>query len=271
MNEYSVLMTVYKSDNPLFIREAIDSMLHQTIRTNDFVIVCDGLLTNEIDNLLDGYSKDYKDIINLIRLKENVGLGAALQQGVLLCKNELIARMDDDDISMPDRCEKEMDVLKNSDLSIVGSYVKEFYNNQYEEGRIKKVPARYDEIIKFSRRRNPFNHSTVMFRKNDLIQAGNYSNMRTNQDVELWVRMLNNGYKGENITEPLVNFRFNRDTYSRRKEIKNIKLMIELWRDFWKKKYCSFVDYLYVLSTQLFIAIAPVKVTELLYELIRKL
>ncbi len=258
MENYSVLMTIYKKDNPDFAKAGIDSMLAQTHKTDDFVLVCDGDLTEELNAVIDSYASRYHDIFNVVRLPQNVGLGAALRHGVPICKNELVARMDDDDIAKPERCEHEVKYLmENTDCVLVGAHMNEFDNDPDEPLRVKKVPVGFENIKKYARRRNPFNHSTVMFRKSAVIDAGNYSEMRTNQDVELWVRMLNKGYRCENIDEILVDFRFDSNTLERRKEWKNSKLMIDIWKQFKKNKYCSYRDYLVVKWVQIAIFIMP--------------
>lgn len=257
MQNYSVLMTIYVKDNPDYVKLSIDSMLQQTIQTNDFVLICDGPLNKELDSILDFYDKNYK-FFNIIRLPQNVGLGAALKEGVIHCKNTLIARMDDDDIAKPLRCELElMEFEKNENLDICGAYMNEFDINPDNPVRIKQVPVTHDEIKNFSKRRNPFNHSTVMFKKDRIISVGNYSSMRTNQDVDLWVRALNYGLQGYNIAQPLVDFRFDANTYARRKNLKNVKLMLKVWENFWKSKYCSLGDYIYVIVVQLAIYLMP--------------
>ena len=270
MDNYSVLMTVYKKDNPEFVKAGIDSMIAQTHRTDDFVLVCDGELTDELNLLINDYISKYAKFFNVIRLPQNVGLGAALKRGVLMCKNELIARMDNDDIAKPERCEHEVEyMMKNSDCVLVGAHMNEFDEDPKSPIRIKKVPIGIDNIKKYARRRNPFNHSTVLFRKDAVLEAGNYSEMRTNQDVELWVRMLNKGYRCENLDEILVDFRFESSTLERRKEWKNSKLMIEVWKQFKDKNYCSYFDFLVVKWVQIAMYIMPKKLLNWVYNNIR--
>ncbi len=270
MENYSVLMTVYKKDSPDFAIKAIDSMLNQTHITNDFVLVCDGELTDELNAVIDSYTAKFPKLFNIIRLPQNVGLGAALRHGVPLCKNELVARMDDDDMSKPERCENEVKYLtENTDCALVGAHINEFDINPNEPIRVKKVPIGFENIKKYSRRRNPFNHSAVMFRKTAVLEAGNYKEMRTNQDVELWIRMLNKGYRCENIDEILVDFRFNSNTLKRRKEWNNSKLMIDIWKQFMKNKYCSYWDYVVVKSVQTAICFMPKKLLNWVYDNLR--
>ena len=268
--EYSVLMTVYKKDSPEFFLQSVSSMLHQTVKTNDFVLVCDGELTEELESAINSAFKGNEDILNLVRLPRNVGLGKALHDSLPLCKNDWVARMDDDDISHPDRCEKQLNYIReHPEISILGSYVNEFVDDPAAPIRVKEVPIEIEDIKRFSKRRNPFNHSTLMIKKNDILQAGNYSIMRTNQDVDTWIRVLNKGYIGANIDQALVDFRFDKNTYKRRKEWKNIKLMIDVWKNFYKQDYCSLLDYLYVICTQLAVFIMPNKLLQWVYDHMR--
>ena len=269
-NNYSVLMTVYKNDSPDQFRESIDSMMNQTIKTNDFVLVCDGELTDELYKCIDEYKDNFPDLINVVQLPINVGLGTALREGLQHCKNELVARMDSDDVSRPERCEIEFHFLeKNNKAVLVGSAISEFEDNPKNPVMIKSVPVGRESIKRYSRRRNPFNHSSVMFRKTAVEEAGSYSEMRTNQDVELWIRMINTGYYLENISEVLVDFRLDSNTLKRRKKWMNIKLMIILWKRFWKLGYCKLIDFLIVTTTQLIIYVTPVCVLRWIYTRFR--
>ena len=125
MAEYSVLMSVYEKENPEYLRESIESIWNQTIKTNDFWVVCDGPLTKELDAVLEENQKAHKEVFHLLRLKENVGLGRALNEGLKCCKNEAVARMDSDDIACKDRCEKQLRVLEEG-IDIVSGTVVEF-------------------------------------------------------------------------------------------------------------------------------------------------
>ena len=105
MDNYSVLMSVYHKEKAEFLREALDSIWNQTVQTDDFVLVCDGPLNEELDSVIAEHEKAHPGVLHVIRLEKNGGLGNALNIGIKQCKNELIARMDSDDISYPDRCE----------------------------------------------------------------------------------------------------------------------------------------------------------------------
>ena len=97
MENYSVLLPVYNREKPEYLRKSIQSMIDQTVPTDDFVVVCDGPLTEKLDAVLSAYESLFPDIFRLVRLEENRGLGAALNEGMKYCRNKLIARMDSDD------------------------------------------------------------------------------------------------------------------------------------------------------------------------------
>ena len=164
MAEYSVLMSVYAKENPEYLRESIESIWNQTVKTNDFWVVCDGPLTKELDAVLEENQKAHKEVFHLLRLKENVGLGRALNEGLKCCKNEAVARMDSDDIACKDRCEKQLRVLEEG-IDIVSGTVVEFEKDILHCKAKRTLPLSKEEILKFAGRRNPFNHPCVMYRK----------------------------------------------------------------------------------------------------------
>jgi len=221
--DYSVLMSVYKSEKAEYLRIAMNSMWNQTVPTNDFVLMCDGPLTPELDAVIEEMQSAHPDTLHVTRFEKNGGLGHALQVGVKECKNELIARMDSDDISRPERCEKELAVLvSHPEISICGSVIEEF--TEIEPGETvptainakRVVPETADEIVAFAKQRNPFNHPSVMYRKADVLAAGNYQDVRYMQDYYLWTHMLIVGFKGYNIQEPLVWMRADSNLFKRR-------------------------------------------------------
>lgn len=118
--KYSVLMSVYYKEKPEYLDYSIKSMLKQTIFPSEFVIVKDGELTEELNNIIEKYKQEYPNLFNIISLEQNVGLGLALKTGILNCKYEFIARMDSDDYSIPTRIEEELKIFEeNSDIGLV--------------------------------------------------------------------------------------------------------------------------------------------------------
>ncbi|MGN1165383.1 MAG: glycosyltransferase [Lachnospiraceae bacterium] len=230
LGDYSVLMSVYSKENAEHFRKSMESMFSQSVLTNDFVLVCDGPVGTEIENVIECFKKKYKEILHVIPLQENKGLGNALKIGLLHCKNEFVARMDSDDIAKTNRCERELEVFcKHPEISIVGSTIAEFIDEPDNIVSIRIVPEQSEEILQFAKKRNPFNHPSVMFRRSAVMNVGNYSTVRFIQDYYLWIDLLCNGYKGYNIQEPLVLVRTGNDLYKRRSGKEYAKIQVNLF------------------------------------------
>lgn len=211
-DKYSVLMSVYYKEKPEYLRQSIESTLHQTEPTDDFVLVCDGPLTHELDAVVAAYPS-----LHVIRLKKNGGLGNALNEGMKHCHHELIARMDSDDISRPDRCERELKVFADHpEVDIVSGTIEEFISSPDEVYSRRVLPETNDEIVEFAKKRNPFNHPAVMYRKSAVESAGGYKDFYLLEDYFLWVRMIQRGSQGYNIQEPVLWMRAGSDLYGRR-------------------------------------------------------
>jgi glycosyltransferase involved in cell wall biosynthesis len=254
---YSVLLTVYKSDNPEFFKLSLESMINQTVPSNDIVIVKDGPVPDTIQAVIDDMKVKHPEI-HPLQLEKNVGLGLALNEGLKICQNELIARMDSDDISLPERCAKQLALFEaDPELDIVGCPVKEFVGTPDNVVGKRDVPLDNEAIHKYNRRRDPFNHPTVMYKKNKVMKFGPYSDFRKNQDTDLWIKLLSNGCKAANCSDYLLMFRFDEGTYKKRKSWVNTQLLIKIRKNAWKKGYCSFVDFMFVACAQLGIFLLP--------------
>lgn len=265
--KYSVLMSLYKEEKTEYLRLALDSMLTQTVQADEIVIVEDGPLTKELYSVLDEYKRKYPVIIHRCRNKDNLGLGISLNRGLRVCRNELVARMDTDDISKPDRCEKQLQKFEEKpELVIVGSHIDEFVGDVYNIISSRKVPITAEKIYQFAKRRSAFNHPTVMYRKSKVLEAGGYTDIRRNQDVDLFGRMIFAGCKAENIDESLLWFRSNDDLAKRRKSWKNTWSYIATIRKFWKMGYSSFFDYILVMIMQISMYLIPICVQKWIYK-----
>lgn len=270
--KYSVLMTVYGKDNPEYFRTALLSMIKQTKQPDEIVLVKDGPIGDKIQDVIDELNNKYPNMIIQVQLKTNIGLGLALNEGMKICKNELIARMDSDDISLPTRCEKQViEFETNPNLDIVGSQIIEFVGTTDNVVGKRDVPVTNLEIHKYARRRDPFNHPTVMYRKSKVMKYGPYGNYRKNQDTALWIELLSNGCMASNVPEYLLMFRFDEETYKKRKSWINTKLLINIrWRGF-KIGFNSFFDFAIVSVMQLGVYIMPTKFQKFVYtKILRK-
>lgn len=260
--KYSVLMSLYKKEKPEYLRIALDSMLNQTVAPDEIVLVEDGPLTPELYEVLEDYS-----MLHRVRNETNLGLGLALNVGLTECRNELVARMDTDDYSKPDRCEKQLAIFAEKPyLAIVGSHIDEFVGDISNLISQRIVPTTHEEIYNFAKKRSAFNHPAVMYSKTAVLENGGYADLRRNQDVDLFGRMLFSGYKAENIDESLLLFRSNDDLAKRRKSWSNTKSYIDTIKRFWIMGYSTFYDYLVVAIAQTGMFVMPISLQQWVYK-----
>lgn len=267
MDKYSVLMSLYVKEKAEYLRMAIDSMIHQTIAPDEIVIVEDGALNNELYGVIEEYMKKYPDLIRIVVNEKNLGLGLALNEGLKVCRNELVARMDTDDISKPDRCEKQLALFdRKKELSIVGAFVDEFHTSPNEITSVRIVPQKHEDIYRFAKRRSAFNHPTVMYKKSKVLEHGGYADLRRNQDVDLFGRMLFSGCIAENIGESLLYFRCNDALAKRRKSWENTKSYINTIKKFHEMGYASLFDCFVVAVAQVGMFLMPIRLQHWVYK-----
>ncbi len=218
MIPFSIITSVYKNDRPEYVRIALDSMLvNQTIKPSEIVLVRDGQVPEELESVLEQYESLYPQVFNIIRLNQNGGLGRALKFGVEKAKYDIIARMDSDDICLPDRFELQLRYLEqNPEVDLVGGQMTEFIGSSANIVGRREVPLDNSSIYDFMKNRCALNHVTVMFRKEAVLKAGNYQDWFWNEDYYLWIRMMINHCKFANVPEVLVNVRSGTDQYARR-------------------------------------------------------
>lgn len=219
-NEYppfSVAMSVYKNDNPIFFDRALQSITeNQKVMPTEIVIIVDGPVDEKINAVIEKYSEKYGNL-NVIRLDKNAGLGNALKLAIENAKYELIARMDSDDISAPNRFEQQLEIMtKNSAVDIVGGDISEFIGYENNIVAKRKVPILDKEIKEYLKTRCPFNHMTVMYKRSAVLKSGNYIDLFYNEDYWLWIRMVENNCIMANTGTILVNARVGEDMYKRR-------------------------------------------------------
>lgn len=236
MEKFSVCTSVYKNDKPEFVKVALDSMLvHQSVKPDEVVLVQDGPVPEELSLLLSEYEDKYSDVMHIIRLDKNGGLGNALRLGVENARYDIIARMDSDDICLPDRFEKQLAYMEaHPDCDIVGGQITEFIDTPDNIVGKREVPCSNKAIYQYMRSRCALNHPTVMFKKKSVLEAGNYQDWFWNEDYYMWIRMMERDCVFANLPDVLVNMRSGLDQYGRRggkkyfdSEIGIKKLMLE--------------------------------------------
>ena len=266
MKKYTVLMSVYIKDNPEWVEASINSMLNQTVKPDEILILKDGKLNDDLEETLKKF-KSYKDI-KIVGFEINRGLGPVLADGVRLAKNELIARMDADDISERDRCEIQLKKFEeDSNIDIIGGAVSEFIGNDIKNVvSNRNMPENNIDIYKYAHKRNPFAHPTVMFKKESVLKAGNYRECELCEDYDLWCRMLINNCKGYNVPKTLVNMRVNEDFYKRRGGIKYLNKMLKFKYSLYKIKFYSLMDLIISISVHIVVALIPSKIRVIIYN-----
>lgn len=265
--KYSVLMSVYKKENPDFLKESIQSMLDQTKKPNEFILIEDGPLTKELYDVIDSFVTEKPKLFNIIKLKKNIGLGPALAIGVKKARYDYIARMDSDDISEKTRIEKEInEFLKDKSLVIVGTNVDEF------EGSISNVvsrvvlPQNHQDIVLYNKKRSPFRHPCILFKKQEIMSVGNYRKYDFFEDYDLYNRIISKGYKCKNIQESLVYVRTSSDFYKRRSGISYVIIMSRFRWGQYQMGITNLFEFLIYTTSHALVCLMPNTLRKIIYK-----
>lgn len=267
---FSVLMSSYCKDKPEELKLALKSIWDdQTLKPSEIVIVKDGPLTSELDAVLDDFASHAP--VKFYPLEKNMGLGKALAIGVEACSCEYIARMDGDDISVPDRFEKQVHFLEaNPEVSLCGGMIQEFNDTLDHLGGKRILPETYIEICRFLKRRNPFNHMTVIYRKSAALDAGNYQHVQGNEDYWLWARMLHNGVIAANLSDILVFARTGQNMLERRRGKKLLQADIQMARNLRSIRMISAFEMVQNIVLKSMVRLMPVSLLAIVYKFLRK-
>ena len=264
--QYSVLMSVYKKEKAKYLKQSMESIWNQSYPTDDFVLVCDGELTEELEEVIAQQKKQYRERLQVISLQKSVGLGKALNHGMKYCKHNIIARMDSDDISKPKRMEKQWKVMKESGVVLVGSAVEEFSETVENVKAVRKMPETSEEIKKFAAKRNPFNHPSIMYQKSVVEAVGGYLDCPFFEDYYLWARILKAGYRGYNIQESLLYMRAGEEMYQRRGGFSYAKLAVTFRWKLHKMGISGIGDFMISAGGQLIVCLVPNKLRAGFYK-----
>ena len=252
--KFSVSMCVYGKDNPEWFKIAVDSILNQTVKPSEVVLVVDGPVPMELDNIICEYEK--LDFFKVIRFEENQGHGNARRAGLEACTNELVAIMDADDISAPNRFEKQLEVFgNNNELAIVGGNITEFIDEPENIVGQRTVPSEDSEIKEYMKKRCPMNLVTVMFKKSLVNSVGGFIDWYCEEDYYLWVRMALANLKFANVEDDLVNVRVGKEMYQRRGGWKYFKSEARLQKYMKKKKVIGFGTYFMNVNKRLIVQV----------------
>jgi glycosyltransferase involved in cell wall biosynthesis len=271
-NEFCVLMSLYHKENAVYFDMAMKSIwMDQTLKPSQIVLVLDGPLTHELDTSIENWTKVLGDILTLVPLKENVGLGWALNEGLKHCKYEIIARMDTDDVSMHDRFKHQITFLEdNPDIDVVGTFISEMD----EEGHITRpevqYPLEHNKLRRMFVKRDPLPHMTVMFRSSFFQKAGPYSGeLRMAEDTLLWYRGFSSNCKFANIPVTGVIVRQSASFYDRRGDLtKSVNLLMFRLKTINNNLGYGLKGNVYALA-YFFLCMSPSTIKKLLYRYLR--
>jgi glycosyltransferase involved in cell wall biosynthesis len=222
----SVLMSVYSKESPVFLRQCLDSLVAQTLPAGEIVVVKDGPLGSSLEDVIASY-KLRLPIVSL-SLPANVGLGEALRAGLTVCRGDYVARMDSDDISVPERLLLQMAFLEsNCHVDVVGGAWAEFDHDPSNPHSVRILPATGDALLRYAKLRTPMNHPTIVFRKASVVAAGSYESFIGFEDYHLFARMLLRGCCLHNLEQTVLYHRVGNGMLDRRRGYEYLKREIE--------------------------------------------
>lgn len=267
---FSVLISVYKNENPFYLNKALHSIwTNQTKKPDQIVLVQDGTLPVELLDIIKKWKSVLDNQLTIVSLIENVGLGAALNKGLQFCKHDLVARMDSDDEALPHRFSIQIEFMGKNPSVAASSGLIEVWDERMENHlSTRHVPKNGSELLLYAKKRSPLNHPAVIFRKSIIDSLGGYPEFRKMQDYALWSLMLVNGYILANVDENLLRMRGGRSLMERR-GLKHFSGELEVINFQRKIGFLSFGYYLINLSWRGGLRLLPSNLRSVFYKFIK--
>lgn len=260
----TVLQSVYKKDNAQYLHECFESLAKQSLPADKIVLVKDGTLTQELEDIIHQWQD--KLPLQVVGYEENKGLAYALNYGLQFVDTELVARMDSDDICYPDRFEKQVAFMERyHEISVSSGHVEEFVKEPDKVIAIKKVPIGKGKIEKYLRSRNAMNHMAVIFRKSAVESVGGYEQVPYFEDYDLWVRMVQAGYKLENEDTVLVKARIGNDMIGRRHGIQYCRHEIYFLRKMYRMGFIHCLQLYRLFLLRIPVRLFPKRILSFIY------
>ena len=239
---FSLLISVYDGDRPDYLRRALRSAVDdQTVRPDQVIIVRDGPVRDELASCLDELTAASPVPVTLVPLEGHAGLGPALDQGLAASRHDIVARMDADDLAMPHRFEVQLPLIADAD--IVGAGLLEFVTDTDHIVGRRVPPTDPGQIARYARLHDPFNHPTVIYRRQAVMTAGGYGDLPLMEDYALFTRMLMTGARAVNVAEPLVFYRVGATAFKRRGGTGLLRSELRLQREFLRSGFISPAGY----------------------------
>lgn len=266
-NEFSVLMSLYNGEKSSYLDECFESLSFQTLTPTEIVLVIDGPIRNELRKVIIDWSSILP--IKLFELRENQGLGKALNFGLSQCCYDLVFRMDTDDICRKTRFEKQINYFNNNpDVVILGTLIEEFDHKPGDLKKIRTVPTTIGDSIKF---RNPLNHMTVAYKKSSILEVGGYKHLDLMEDYYLWLRCFKKGYNMKNLQSIEVDARVGNGMLKRRSGIRYLKSELTLAKRKIKLFGLPSAKESIFMFIRILSRVAPGKILEYIYQSTRKI
>jgi len=269
--KFSLLLSIYHKENASSFDRCMKSIWdEQSLKPAEIILVQDGILTPPIYQVIDQWKEKLGKTLVIIDLKQNTGLGKALNIGLQQCQYDLVARMDTDDIALPVRFETQIKIFEQEKIDICSSWVSEFDDDESTIISYRKVPETHDAIVKFAKKRNPLNHPAVMYRKSKVLEAGGYKEMPWFEDYYLWIRMILSGAKFYNIQNSLVSMRTGEGQLKRRSGLQYAWNEIIFQNRLLDLKFISYPEYLQNISIRSITRVVPSSLTKYIYKRLRR-
>lgn len=269
MLEFTILQAVYINDKPQYLSDCFQSILNNSYLPKKIVLVKDGPISDELNQILGHWEK--KLPLHIVGYDQNKGLAFALNYGLQYIDTEYVARMDSDDICLPQRFEKQINfMIDNPDITLTSSFVEEFYINPNEIDSIKKIPLNYSNIQEYIKTRNPFNHMSVFFKKSAIIDVGGYSPVPFFEDYDLWIRLIQKGYKAKNMSECLVKARIGNDMIGRRHGFAYAKHEFNFIMRQYSTGFINMFEFIKIILLRIPLRLLPKPLLRIIYKIIRR-
>lgn len=262
----SGLISIYNGDNNDLLDRALGSIKNQNHSLDELVLIVDGAISDEKEIILENFLGEFKGECIISRNDKNMGLGYSLNKGLRICNNELIFRFDSDDISKPERTEKQVECYKKNEADIIGTYIieKDLLKNKIKH--YNTYPTDSESIYNYCKKRSPFHHGTIMYKKSSVLKVGAYSDLRRSQDYHLWFRMLKDGYKGMNIPEYLVEVNTGEDFMDKRGGLGYFKYDFIVQRDMFKYGFINIYRFISNTLIRFSVRVIPGKMRKYFYK-----
>lgn len=259
-------MSVYKHEKAVNLTMCFDSIWKQTVQPTEIILVEDGPLPPELHQAIEKENGRFSNIKRVV-LEKNQGLGIALNKGMEACSYDIIARMDTDDICLPNRFEVQTTFLEeHPEIDVLSAWITEFEGTPENTIAIRNLPEKHDDIYLFGKRRNPINHPVVMFRKKAVMEAGGYQPFPLFEDYYLWARMLKKGHRFYNLQQPLLLFRRSPEMVQRRGGLTYAHNEIAFQRKLHEIHYITYFELCRNICQRYGVRLAPNWVRSLIYK-----